>query len=59
VLAAGTIAGSGQSQLASGLIAITALLLLEKSRLHLLATRIDAVTLRASARFAALALVVA
>jgi uncharacterized membrane protein (DUF4010 family) len=58
VLAAGTLAGSGQVQLASGLIAATALLLLEKGRLHALVSRIDDATLRASARFAVLALVI-
>jgi uncharacterized membrane protein (DUF4010 family) len=44
--------------LASGVIAITCLLLVEKSRLHALVARIDDVGLRTAARFAAMALVV-
>jgi uncharacterized membrane protein (DUF4010 family) len=58
VLAAGTLAGSGRLALASAVIAATAVLLLEKTRLHALATRIDDVALRASARFAALACII-
>ncbi len=58
VLTAGTLAGSGRLALASGVIAGTALLLLEKTRLHALVARIDDVSLRASARFAALACIV-
>jgi uncharacterized membrane protein (DUF4010 family) len=58
VLASGTLAGVGQTALASGIIAATAVLLLEKSRLHAMAEKVDDVTLRASARFAALALVI-
>jgi uncharacterized membrane protein (DUF4010 family) len=58
VLAAGTLAGSGWLALASAVIAATAVLLLEKTRLHALATRIDDAALRASARFAALACII-
>jgi uncharacterized membrane protein (DUF4010 family) len=58
VLAAGTLAGSGQLGLASGLSAVTGLLLVEKSRLHAFAARLDGVDLRAGIRFAAMALVV-
>jgi uncharacterized membrane protein (DUF4010 family) len=58
VLAAGTLAGSGRLALASAVIAATAVLLLEKTRLHALATRIDDAALRASARFAALACII-
>jgi uncharacterized membrane protein (DUF4010 family) len=58
VLTAGTLAGSGRLALASGVIAGTALLLLEKTRLHALVARIDDAALRASARFAALACIV-
>ncbi len=58
VLAAGTLAGSGQLGLASGLAAVTGLLLVEKSRLHAFAARLDGVDLRAGIRFAAMALVV-
>ena len=58
VLVAGLIAGTGQRAVASGIIAATTVLLVEKTRLHTLATSIDDVALRASARFAALALVI-
>jgi uncharacterized membrane protein (DUF4010 family) len=58
VIAAGVIAGAGVYQLASGVIAVTTLLLVEKSRLHALVARIDDISLRAAARFAVMALVV-
>jgi uncharacterized membrane protein (DUF4010 family) len=58
VLAAGVMAGMGALRLASGVIAILTLLLVEKSRLHHLVKRIDDVGLRAGFRFAVLALVV-
>ena len=58
VLAAGFLAGTGAVRLASGIIALTCLLLVEKSRLHGLVRRIDDVGLRAAARFAVMALVV-
>jgi len=58
VLAAGTLAGAGELGLASGLAAFTGLLLVEKSRLHAFADRIDGADLRAGIRFAAMALVV-
>jgi uncharacterized membrane protein (DUF4010 family) len=58
VLAAGSLAGSGQLALASAVIAATALLLLEKTRLHALVASLDDASLRASARFAAMACVV-
>jgi len=58
VLAAGTVAGAGQIVLGSAIVAATALLLLEKTRLHALVTRIDDAALRASARFAAMACVI-
>jgi uncharacterized membrane protein (DUF4010 family) len=58
VLAAGLLAGMGSIRLASGLSAITTLLLVEKSRLHALAARIDDVGMRSAARFAVMALVV-
>jgi uncharacterized membrane protein (DUF4010 family) len=58
VLAAGALAGSGQVAFASGIFAATAVLLLEKSRLHTLVTRIDDATLRASVRFAALSCII-
>jgi uncharacterized membrane protein (DUF4010 family) len=58
VIAAGVAAGLGHLQLASGVIAITALLLVEKSRLHSMVERIDATGLRAGFRFAVMAVVV-
>lgn len=58
VMAAGVLAGAGAYRVAGGIIALTSLLLIEKSRLHELAARIDDVGLRAGIRFAVLALVV-
>jgi len=58
VLAAGMLAGLGSVRLASGIIAVTTLLLVEKSRLHALVARIDDVSLRSGVRFAVMALVV-
>ena len=57
-LAAGTLSGAGYLTLASAVIAATALLLLEKTRLHALVARIDDEPLRASARFAAMACII-
>jgi uncharacterized membrane protein (DUF4010 family) len=58
VLAAGFLAGSGQATVASALAAGTVLLLVEKTRLHDLVRKIDDASLRASARFAAMACIV-
>jgi uncharacterized membrane protein (DUF4010 family) len=58
VLAAGLLAGMGRVRLASAIIAIETLLLVEKSRLHAFVHRIDDVGLRAAVRFAVMALVV-
>lgn len=58
VLAAGAMAGLGQLAVASGLSALTGLLLVEKSGLHALVARLDGAELRAGIRFAAMALVV-
>ena len=58
VLTSGVLAGLGSYRLASGIIAVTCLLLVEKSRLHALVARIDDVALRAAVRFAVMALVV-
>jgi uncharacterized membrane protein (DUF4010 family) len=58
VMAAGVLAGIGAYRLASGIIALTTLLLVEKSRLHALAASIDDVGLQAGVRFAVMALVV-
>jgi uncharacterized membrane protein (DUF4010 family) len=58
VLAAGIFAGIGSIRLASAIIAIAALLLVEKSRLHAAVKRIDDIGLRSAVRFAVMALVV-
>ena len=58
VSTAGFLAGMGSYRLASGIIAVLCLLLVEKSRLHSLVARIDDVTLRAGVRFGVMALVV-
>ena len=58
VLAAGLVAGMHELRLASATIAITTLLLVEKSKLHSLVERIDDATLRAAFRFAVMAVVV-
>jgi uncharacterized membrane protein (DUF4010 family) len=58
VLAAGILAGVGLIQFASAIVAIEVLLLVEKSRLHSIARKIDDTELRAGVRFAVMALVV-
>lgn len=58
VLAAGVLAGLGFLRLASGTIALTVLLLFEKSRLHALVRHIDGTGLRSGVRFGVMALVV-
>ena len=58
VVAAGLFAGLGSVRLASGIIALLSLLLVEKSRLHSMVARIDDVSLRAAVRFGVMALVV-
>lgn len=58
VVAAGVAAGLGWLALASGVIALTTLLLVEKSRLHALVGRIDDEELRAAARFGVMAVVI-
>ena len=58
VLAAGLMAGSDHLALASGVIALTDVILLEKSRLHAIVARLDDAELRAGARFAVMAVVI-
>lgn len=58
VLGAGVLAGMGLLRVASGIVAVEVLLLVEKSRLHSLVRRIDDVELRAGVRFAVMALVI-
>lgn len=58
VVGAGVAAGLGWLALASGIVAICTLLLVEKSRLHTLVKRIDDEELRAAARFGVMAIVI-
>jgi uncharacterized membrane protein (DUF4010 family) len=58
VIAAGVSSGIGFRALAGGLIAVTTLLLIEKSRIHDLARRLDDKGLRAAVRFGVMAIVV-
>ncbi|BCS35531.1 hypothetical protein TBR22_A47640 [Luteitalea sp. TBR-22] len=57
-ITAGVLAGLGQVQVASAIVAIACLLLVEKRRLHGWVRRIADMDLRAAARFAVMALVV-
>jgi len=57
-IAAGLLSGLGYTAVASGIIAITVLLLVEKSELHALVARLGDEELRAVARFAVMAVVV-
>lgn len=58
VLASGAMAGAGKLVIASAINAFTALVLVEKSRIHSLVFRIRSEELTAGARFAVLALVI-
>lgn len=58
VVTAGVLAGTGFWMLSSGMIAITAILLVEKSRLHSMVARIPGAGLKAGFRFAVMALVI-
>jgi len=58
VLVAGIIAGMHELRLASATIAVTTLLLVEKSRLHKFVERLDDASLRAGLRFAVMAVVI-
>jgi len=58
VLSTGVLAGTGYLVLASAIVALTTLLLVEKSRLHGLIARIDDAGLRAGVRFAVMAVVI-
>lgn len=57
-IAAGLLAGLQHTTLASGIIAVTILLLVEKTRLHALVARIVDDDLRAAARFGVMAVVI-
>jgi len=58
VIGAGVLAGVGYLALSSGIIAITCLILLEKSALHAAVARLDDEELRAGARFGVMAIVI-
>lgn len=58
VVATGVVAGTGQLGLAAGIIAVTVLLLAEKTRLHGWVARLDEPTLLAATRFAVMSVVV-
>ena len=58
VLASGALSGLGHPALASGIIAVTTLVLIEKSTLHAAVARIDDAGLRAGARFGVMAAVI-
>jgi len=58
VIGAGFAAGLGWIALASGIVAVSTLLLVEKSSLHSLVARIDDEELRAAARFGVMAVVI-
>ena len=58
VIGAGFAAGLGWIALASGIVAVSTLLLVEKSSLHALVARIDDEELRAAARFGVMAVVI-
>jgi uncharacterized membrane protein (DUF4010 family) len=58
VLLAGVLAGMGSIRTASGIVAMTTLLLMEKSRVHALVSRMNSEGLRSGVRFAVMALVI-
>jgi uncharacterized membrane protein (DUF4010 family) len=58
VLTSGALAGAGQPAVASGIIALTLILLVEKTSLHGLVRKVDRVEMRAGARFAVMATVI-
>jgi len=58
VIAAGVLAGAGKLALASGVIAVAALLLVEKSRLHRAVSSLDQAEVRAAAQFLVMAVVI-
>jgi uncharacterized membrane protein (DUF4010 family) len=57
-IGAGIAAGTGHLALASGIVAVTVLLLVEKSGLHALVGRVDDEEMRAAARFGVMAVVI-
>jgi uncharacterized membrane protein (DUF4010 family) len=57
-LAAGVLSGLGFMPLASGIVALTCLLLVEKTRVHQAVSRLDDAEIRAGVRFAVMAAVI-
>ena len=58
VLAAGALAGVGYLSVASGIVAITLILLVEKKQLHGWVSKIDRLEMQAAARFAVMAAII-
>ena len=58
VIAAGVLAGLQHVRLASGIIAVTVVILVEKSHLHSMVARINDAEIRAASRFAIMAVVI-
>ncbi|HLQ67009.1 MAG TPA: DUF4010 domain-containing protein [Candidatus Limnocylindrales bacterium] len=58
VIAAGVLAGAGQLVLSSGIIAVSTLLLIEKSRLHAAVAHLDRAEVQAAAQFLVMAVVI-
>lgn len=58
VMTGGALSGAGHPQVASGIIALTLILLVEKKSLHGLVRKVDRVEMRAAARFAVMATVI-
>jgi uncharacterized membrane protein (DUF4010 family) len=58
VMAAAVLAGAGSTRVAAGILAVTFLLLVEKTRLHALVSKLDREEIRAAARFAVMATVI-
>jgi uncharacterized membrane protein (DUF4010 family) len=58
VMAAATLSGAGFRTVASAIIAVTVLLLVEKTRLHRVVSRLDRDDMRTAARFAVMAAVI-
>jgi len=58
VLTGGALSGAGHPHVASGIIALTLILLVEKKSLHGLVRKVDRVEMRAAARFAVMATVI-
>ena len=57
-LMAGVFAGTGQARLSSAIVAVTVLILAEKSRVHEFVDRMDELALRAGIRFMVMAVVI-